>query len=78
MDEEEADEEQEEDSGDVEDGVRTPRDVRMGSLARRNRATLVIPDGVVSAAATPILKNRQSMVSMIGLSPAQVSLSIIP
>jgi len=62
---------QEESVANLEDGVRTPRDVRMGSLARRNRATLVIPDGVVSAAATPILRNRQSMVSMIGLSPAQ-------
>lgn len=78
---EEDEEEDDEDEGDVTDleegaGVRTPRDVRMGSLARRNRATLVIPEGVVSAAGTPILRHRQSMVSMIGLSPAQVSVSV--
>ncbi|KAH8106309.1 DUF803-domain-containing protein [Cristinia sonorae] len=54
---------------DLEEAV--PRDVRMGSLARRNRATLVIPEGVVSAVGTPILRNRHSMVSMLGLSPAQ-------
>ena len=78
QEEEEEEEEQEEGVSDVEEGLRTPRDVRMGSLARRNRATLIIPEGVISAAATPILRNRQSMVSMIGLSPAQVSLSIVP
>ncbi|KAI0347448.1 DUF803-domain-containing protein [Trametopsis cervina] len=48
-----------------------PRDVRMGSLSRRDRPTLVIPDAIAEAQATPILRNRQSMVNLIGLSPAQ-------
>lgn len=48
-------------------------DLRMGSLSRRNRATLVIPEGVVSSPqSTPILRRKQSVVSLIGLSPAQV------
>lgn len=53
-----------------------PRNLRIGSLSRRDRPTLVIPEGVAaSSAATPILRNRQSLVSMIGLSPAQVTLA---
>lgn len=47
--------------------------VRFGSLGRRNRATLVIPESAVeNATGTPILRNKRSVVSMIGLSPAQV------
>lgn len=52
-----------------------PRDARVGSLSRRERPTLIIPEGVVDNLgpdATPILRSRQSLVSMIGLSPAQV------
>lgn len=56
-----------------EDGI-IPRELRMGSLSRRDRPTLVIPEGVIdSVASTPILRSQQSLVSMIGLSPAQVS-----
>lgn len=49
------------------------RNVKMGSLARRTRLTLVVPEGVASANATPILRSRQSIVSLYGFSPAQVS-----
>ncbi|KAI0698636.1 magnesium transporter NIPA-domain-containing protein [Cytidiella melzeri] len=49
-----------------------PRDVRMGSLSRRDRPTLVIPEAIAEGSpATPILRNRQSLVNLIGLSPAQ-------
>lgn len=51
------------------------RDARIGSLSRRDRPTLIIPEGIADSlgpAGTPILRNRQSLVSMIGLSPAQV------
>ncbi|KAH9850055.1 DUF803-domain-containing protein [Lenzites betulinus] len=47
------------------------RNVKMGSLARRTRLTLVVPEGVASANATPILRSRQSIVSLYGFSPAQ-------
>lgn len=40
-------------------------------FARSNRAKLVLPD---DADATPILRNKHSVVSMYGLSPAQVSI----
>ncbi|KAI0332470.1 DUF803-domain-containing protein [Cubamyces sp. BRFM 1775] len=46
------------------------RNVKFGSLARRNRPTLVIPESI-SANATPILRSRQSIVSLYGFSPAQ-------
>lgn len=50
-----------------------PRDVRMGSLGRRDRPTLVIPHTVAEGLeGTPTLRNRQSVVNLIGLSPAQV------
>ena len=52
---------------------RDVQDLRMGSLSRRNRATLVIPENAVSSTqSTPILRRKQSVVSLIGLSPAQV------
>jgi len=41
---------------------------RSGSLTRSPRVKLVVPD---SAATTPILRSRHSIVSMYGLSPAQ-------
>ena len=51
-------------------------DVANGTLGRRNRATLVVPDISIETSptrTTPILRHRHSIVSMIGLSPAQVS-----
>ncbi len=67
-------------AGNVEGGGVVPRDVRMGSLGRRDRPTLVIPESVVvdgSAHGTPVLRNRQSMIDLIGLSPAQVSYRVL-
>lgn len=49
------------------------RTAKVGSLARRNRAMLVIPDGATSAITSPSLRNRHSIVSLYGFSPAQVS-----
>ncbi|KAI0722172.1 magnesium transporter NIPA-domain-containing protein [Cerioporus squamosus] len=46
--------------------------VKVGSLARRNRPTLVMPEGA-AASATPILHNRHSVVSLYGFSLTQVS-----
>ncbi|KAH9894380.1 DUF803-domain-containing protein [Cubamyces lactineus] len=46
------------------------RNVKFGSIARRNRPTLVIPEST-SSNATPILRSRQSIVSLYGFSPAQ-------
>lgn len=67
---------EEESSQDIEEGqdvISTPASVRLGSLSR-HRATLIIPDGVVNAAATPSLRRKRSDgLSMIGFSPAQVS-----
>ncbi|KAF5388086.1 hypothetical protein D9615_000244 [Tricholomella constricta] len=40
----------------------------LGTIGRRRRATLIIPNG---ARDTPILRNQHSAVSLIGLSPAQ-------
>ncbi|CDO74283.1 hypothetical protein BN946_scf184663.g4 [Trametes cinnabarina] len=60
-------------TGDVSATNANVRNVKLGSLARRNRPTLVMPDNVVSAHATPILRSRQSIVSLYGFSPAQVS-----
>lgn len=57
-----------------------PRDVRMGSLGRRDRPTLVIPESMAvdgGAHGTPVLRNRQSMIDLIGLSPAQVSRRVV-
>ncbi|KAI0771971.1 magnesium transporter NIPA-domain-containing protein [Trametes elegans] len=48
-------------------GLRTPK---LGSLARRSRPTLIVPDSL-SAPGTPILHSRQSIVSLYGFSPAQ-------
>lgn len=45
----------------------------LGTLGRRRRATLVLPSGVRD---TPILRNKPSVVSMIGISPAQVCFSM--
>ncbi|EIW61768.1 DUF803-domain-containing protein [Trametes versicolor FP-101664 SS1] len=49
------------------------RTVKLGSLARRQRPTLILPEGAtsLSANATPILRSRQSLVSLYGFSPAQ-------
>jgi magnesium transporter len=41
----------------------------MGSLGRRRRLALVMPS---AARETPILRHKQSGVSLVGLSPAQV------
>ena len=59
-------------------GTTVPQDVRMGSLGRRHKPVLVIPDGggVDSAQGTPVLRNRQSMIDLIGLSPAQVRFDV--
>ncbi|KAI0676980.1 DUF803-domain-containing protein [Trametes maxima] len=54
----------------LEDGRTNVRNVKLGSLSRRNRAALVLPEGV-STVATPILRSRQSIVSLYGFSPAQ-------
>ncbi|KAL4241186.1 Magnesium transporter NIPA [Abortiporus biennis] len=48
-----------------------PHDAPIGSLARRNRATLVIPDSASSISSTPTLQRRASLVNMLGFSPAQ-------
>ncbi|TFK92970.1 DUF803-domain-containing protein [Polyporus arcularius HHB13444] len=48
----------------------TLRSVKVGSLARRNRPTLVMPEGA-AASATPILRNRHSVVSLYGFSLTQ-------
>ncbi|GJE84939.1 magnesium transporter NIPA-domain-containing protein [Phanerochaete sordida] len=54
------------------DGDVLAHDLQAGGLGRRPRATLVIPETALeSAAGTPILRNRRSVVSMIGFSPAQ-------
>ncbi|KAI0370160.1 DUF803-domain-containing protein [Pilatotrama ljubarskyi] len=52
------------------DGPGDLRNVKIASIARRSRATLILPEGV-SAHATPILRSRQSIVSLYGFSPAQ-------
>ncbi|KAI0637919.1 DUF803-domain-containing protein [Trametes polyzona] len=61
------------DAATIEDLPSSVRNVKLGSLARRNRPTLVVPDssGALSANATPILRSRQSLVSLYGFSPAQ-------
>lgn len=55
------------------DSSTDPRNVRLGSISRRNRAMLVIPEGTVSSSASPRLARKQSIVSMLGFSSAQVS-----
>lgn len=52
-------------TGDIE----TMGSPRYGSIGRRGRARLVVPN---SLRPSPILRNRQSIVSLYGLSPAQV------
>lgn len=73
--------EQDQTQGDVEAGTATPSETlspRVGSLGRRNRAALVIPDNAIgSNVSSPVLRRRQSLVSLIGLSPAQVSLRLL-
>ncbi|KIP09201.1 hypothetical protein PHLGIDRAFT_103209 [Phlebiopsis gigantea 11061_1 CR5-6] len=55
----------------------TVRNLQLGSLGRRSRATLVIPESAtISPLSTPILRHRPSIVSMIGLSPAQRALIV--
>ncbi|KAH9938496.1 magnesium transporter NIPA-domain-containing protein [Fomitopsis serialis] len=51
------------------DGTVTGLSSRSGSVAHRNRVRVIAADG---SSATPILRNRHSVVSMYGLSPAQV------
>lgn len=53
------------------DGIVTGLSSRSGSVAHRNRVRVIAADG---SPATPILRNRQSIVSMYGLSPAQRAL----
>ncbi|KAI0824671.1 magnesium transporter NIPA-domain-containing protein [Trametes gibbosa] len=55
----------------LDDSSASPHRVKLGSLARRVRPTLIVSDGVASANATPILRSRQSIVSLYGFSPAQ-------
>ncbi|KAI0650140.1 DUF803-domain-containing protein [Trametes meyenii] len=62
--------ERRDDAPGLEDGRTNVRNVKLGSLSRRNRAALVLPEGV-STVATPILRSRQSIVSLYGFSPAQ-------
>lgn len=72
-----------EDSSGARDGVsdESGRDVAssprvgMGSLGRRRRLALVMPS---AARETPILRHKQSGVSLVGLSPAQVRPYYIP
>jgi len=46
--------------------------VRLGSLNRRNRATLILPDGIQgSPPSSPTAGPRQNLVSMMSFSPAQ-------
>lgn len=45
--------------------------MRLGSLSRRNRATLIIPDGIQSSPGSPVIGPRQNLVSMMSFSPAQ-------
>ena len=51
------------------EGTVTGLSSRSGSVAYRSRVRVLAVDGTP---ATPILRNRQSIVSMYGLSPAQV------
>lgn len=51
------------------EGTVTGLSSRSGSVAYRSRVRVLVADGTP---ATPILRNRQSVVSMYGLSPAQV------
>lgn len=51
------------------EGTVTGLSSRSGSVAYRSRVRILAADGTP---ATPILRNRQSIVSMYGLSPAQV------
>ncbi|KZT72698.1 DUF803-domain-containing protein [Daedalea quercina L-15889] len=53
------------------DGTITGPSSRAGSVAHRSRVRVIAADGTP---ATPILRNRQSIVSMYGLSPAQRAL----
>ncbi|RPD66686.1 DUF803-domain-containing protein [Lentinus tigrinus ALCF2SS1-6] len=57
-------------SATMSDDSHTLRSVKVGSLARRSRPTLIMPEGA-AVSATPILHNRHSIVSLYGLSPAQ-------
>ena len=54
----------------------SPRSLSLGSLSRRSRPTLVIPENT-NVTASPTLRKRQSLVSLVGLSPAQVCWSFI-
>ncbi|KAF9815533.1 hypothetical protein IEO21_04533 [Rhodonia placenta] len=45
------------------------------SLGRANHVRLVVPEDITTPSSSPGLRPRQSMVSMYGLSPAQVRLS---
>lgn len=69
-----------EDLGQVEDNVEagtsaSPSETpNVGNLSRRSRATLVVPEhSFGSNSSSPVLRRRQSIVSLIGLSPAQAS-----
>jgi magnesium transporter len=59
------------------EGSAVASDLASGALGRRSRATLVVPEIAINNSptrSTPILRNRRSVVSLIGLSPAQVRL----
>jgi len=51
----------------VEDGTR----LGMGTIGKRQRATLVLPSGMESPRDTPTLRRKRSSVSLVGISPAQ-------
>lgn len=53
----------------VEDGAR----LGMGTIGKRQRATLVLPSGMESPRDTPSLRKKRSSVILVGISPAQVS-----
>lgn len=52
-----------------EDGAR----LGMGTIGKRQRATLVLPSGMESPRDTPSLRRKRSSVVLVGISPAQVS-----
>ncbi|KAI0080677.1 DUF803-domain-containing protein [Panus rudis PR-1116 ss-1] len=47
------------------------RNLRMDSLGRRSRATLIVPEGITSHVGSPNLRHHQSLVALYGFSSAQ-------
>ncbi|CAL1701564.1 unnamed protein product [Somion occarium] len=69
-------EDEEETAASTSDTMTDPRNVRLGSISRHNRAILVVPEGATRASTSPSLARKQSIVSMIGLSSAQRALIV--